>query len=379
MSTDFGTVVTKTKIESGWANAIIDHAFEKEADILVRRKAVGSWEALYGFGSDQAGKILQSADGPVEAIQAAHDELTGGGKIYVKPGAYAKEWEDKLNITTDSIEICSVLGYTTGNFGTVNKNYFQAIDGLNKDMLWISGKNSNVHDLCLDGNKAGQSSGKGIVVNPASEHAILKNINILKTKQEGLVDDGVETDYDLINIESCDYYGWRLTNAYGAAARRVNSYLHTYSAIKMDAASARCKMIQCFGDSSGGNGFSIDGKLHIFLACKAGLNWNNGFNLYGVQDSEFDIFSYDNGQGATNTYDNVHLGDNAVATHCLRNSIKAHCHNDQTNKCAYDIHEVDANQDYNTVVSGTVCKGAATAAVLLAGAHSKKTSDIQEV
>lgn len=378
MSTEFGTVQTKTKIESEWANAIIDHAFEKHEDYIVRKKAVGSWEAIYGGGSNQAGKILQTADGPVEAIQAAHDQLTYGGIIGVKAGRYAKEWENKLNVTNPGVTLKSAFGYSDGYFGAaLNVNYFQAIDSLNKDMISISGKTCRVFEFCLDGNKANNTSGKGIVVTPTATHCLIERTNILKTKQYGLEDDGLETDLYIMNIEACDSYGL-YSNGFGGVYYRVNSYLHSSSGIKLVHTSGRVKMLYCFGDSTGGNGFTIDGALHQFRGCKAGLNWLNGFNINGATDSVFDIYSYDNGQAINDTYSNILLQD-ADGNHALRNAIRAICKNDEANKAAYNIREADANQDYNVVASGTIVRDAVTANVSLQGVNSKKSADCIEI
>jgi len=70
-------------------NAIVDHAFEKPCSFIIRKKDT-TYEAIYGSGADQAGKILsgsQSTDALV-TFQAVETAASENQKIFVKQGDY---------------------------------------------------------------------------------------------------------------------------------------------------------------------------------------------------------------------------------------------------------------------------------------------------
>jgi len=140
---EFNTVVTNTLISSAWANAILDHAFEKPCSFIVRKKD-SYYEAINGStgkidygGSGNAGGV--SGTNASAVIQATINALTSRGKIFIKAGVY---------VITSPIIIKSDIEI----FGECAATYLMA-GGANLDIISNSSQcvRVNLHDFLIDG------------------------------------------------------------------------------------------------------------------------------------------------------------------------------------------------------------------------------------
>ena len=106
-----------------------------------------------------------------------------------------------------------------------------------------------------------------------------------------------------------------------------------------------------------------------------GENGINGDNLQYSTISQNVI--KDSSQDTNNTYSDILLAGLGVGQHCVRNTITGNViRATNANKSKYSIEEEDANQDYN-IISNNVCDGAVTASILLSGANSIKSNNIE--
>lgn len=67
--------------------SLLDHAFEKQSDYILRKKG-NNFEAIYGSGSDQAGKIYSSDADAEVLIQSVFDNLANGESVFFKNAEY---------------------------------------------------------------------------------------------------------------------------------------------------------------------------------------------------------------------------------------------------------------------------------------------------
>jgi len=364
------------KLEDDWNN-IVDHAFEKLDDYIVRKNG-SSCEVIYGGGADQAGKKAYAGSGLVDSIQWAHDHLPSGGKISVKSGYYNKEWEKTLTISNNHIDLSSVMSMAGATLG------FKAKDALNADMLIVTGRKCHLHDFSLDGNKANQGAGtwRGIVAAVAGDSQLdlhLDHVYVGYTKGHGIAGCGGAGIFTGVYVEYCDGYGWYLTGSptrnrfvgCGGYANNFNWYLESGASLN--------DFIGCCGDSApnGYSGWVIMSAYNNFIACSAYYNARHGFWLYGAHHNSFDApRCYDNSQQTNNTYDHITMSS-LGGTHCTYNSIRGAIINCiAANKARYGIYEADANQDKN-IIANSIVLNCVTAQILTQGVNSKEDNNIE--
>jgi len=332
--------------------------------ILLDDYVIHKYSSGHYYVIDSNGKRQQDKSGLVEAIQWAHDQLSGGGSIGVRAGSYLKEWEDTLTISNHEITFHGAMGFTNNNL------LFQSIDSLDKTMLSVTGKKCHIHDFTLHGNKANQATGIGIELGASSDLDIhMNNIYVLQPKQQGIKFQGGASYAHGVYVEYGDYYGWDLVG--GACARNI--------------------FVQCGGYACGFNWYIQTGAVENgFYGCRgddapAGkdgwiiMGQKNQFHIFAVSNARYGIWIYG---GQKNTLEVIVAdnGDNGVylaslgGTHALRNVIRGQIHDNG----AYGIREDDANQDRNIVASGTIVTGHSTAQVSLQGANSIKSADVIE-
>jgi len=157
--------------EEDW-NALVDHALEKPCSFIIRRKN-STYEAIYGSGADQAGKIAFRGADVSTVIQSAIDALTGGGTVFLKeiqlPGTIT--YGDSILIIEDykgERTVYSNLGKwrlpqlttdpdTTG-WGIAEKGRWWFNTGVNKIKIWDGSKIVTIPAAGVGG--AGMASGK---------------------------------------------------------------------------------------------------------------------------------------------------------------------------------------------------------------------------
>jgi len=147
--------------EEDW-NAIVDHALEKSCAFIVRKKDT-TYEAIYGSGADQAGKILvgsQSTDALV-TFQAVETTASENQKIFVKHGDYtfSAKWSPakKLRLHGEGKGTRLLPG---GSFDAIDPSNLALFD-----IVWRDAKGID-HDASFDPNVFSQALRENFI--PAS-------------------------------------------------------------------------------------------------------------------------------------------------------------------------------------------------------------------
>lgn len=248
--------------------------------------------ADYVIYTDSTYIYCRNSEGDLLYTEAAatglYTILTGiiatGVRIFILPGNYTLS--QKISISYSNVEI----------LGTSKSVVITAKNSLNDDMVYVNG--SGIHnvvlaDFILNGNKANQTSGRGIYINTghptdASSH-ILRNIDINNPKGDGLVVEGdtgcckfehllvMDGDGSGYTIAGSDHIFFDLV----AGACKTGGFNISAGSIK----ATMCKAFYC-GQTSG-SGWYIVGDRGLYSGCEAQDCYGNGIVLDGADNCLF--------------------------------------------------------------------------------------------
>ena len=293
---------------------------------------------------DHLGNVRYVTAGLVDALQWCHDQLPNGGAFGLRGNGFAKAWEATLTISNDGITFHGSnikAGTLAGEFTA------QAIDGLDADMIAVTGKKCYVHTLTLHGNSTNQASGRGIFngSGPAGD-LHLANVYILDTKDIGI--------------------DWS-----GSAGFAYGVYAEYIKAIGILVAGDRNVFVQCGTYSCTSAGWRIVGEHNRLLGCisasntgaygdgiileGAGCQYNDLIAFHTHENARYGIFLYGctknnlvGGIQENNTNHGVYMATLAGPVYTVRNIINSM---QMHGNGGWGIFAADADQDNNTVTS----------------------------
>lgn len=339
-------------------NAVIDHALEKAASFILRPNGDYA-EAIYGCGSNQAGKLVPNGKNLLSeselTVQAIVDALpTRFGLIYVKPADYI------FNLQFTSPEKTAVLvenkiltlygeGYCLAN-ELKGGAMFQLANGANCRLIHsipTGGNNTNSINLFgmqFDGNRTYQTEthpliyvdGAGIRIRDSYiSRCVFRNA----TGQPLYLKNPIDT--------------WIHNNAFedssdGVRLEFINYYVHFYD-----------NYLHGLGGEYGLYLRGVGGTGLCFIHDNSIGNWKYGIGIYNLNKSKVhDNIIFGAGNQAHNTWDAMRIWGS------LTQELNVH---DNTfisglaNKPKYDIHLV-SDCDY-VWVRNNICKSWVTEAI----------------
>jgi len=336
-------------------NSIVDHAFEKACSYIVRKKN-SDFEAIYGTGSDKAGKILGSPDpDPTLAIQAIIDDMpTKGGIIYLPPEEMLLTKQFTSPVDTCLKIIDKQVTFFGSGYGWTSDlpagTRLKLADDQKCTLLYYKSDlgtsktgSISMYNLGIDGNRS-------------------NNVNFVPLIQ--LASDGRIRDSFIVNC------GFR--NSYGAL-------------LDLQAATDFWIYGNCFEDAYGGgvviscqyqlfffynyifnisygnnNNYAVDisgGYLHQIAHNQIFSNYRNAMKINNLDRSNISNNNfYENSRQTTNTYDGLQIAGDSHRNH-VHDNIFTYL----SKQHKYDIHLLDT-VDY-IWVRNNICKAWGTEAI----------------
>ncbi len=254
------------------------------------------YPGAYGtFGTGATGTQNTAAiQGAIDAASAA-----GGGVVFIPQGLYTIRQivvKDRVSLRGAG-HLATRLFLEAGQNKHAVINYVSSNGTTDPNALYYE-----VMDLCIDGNKANNTSGNGIYFSrnpeftPATNdaggdsdlqwenQATVENVLLLRCKDDGYESTGIG-DHRLVNVmaEHCDGNGF--TPAYDAQLSNClasNSGLAGFNLAGPNAHLGTCKAYYSGKVDDTKPGFSITGKHVQLAACEAQDNWGPGVQMDGT-------------------------------------------------------------------------------------------------
>jgi len=359
-----------------------DHAFEKRFDFILRKKN-SSYQAIYGGGANQAGKLLDSDSDCLTVLEAIRDALpqvaTVDGITNVGGGAVAVKGGGKVFTLSDVFEIdrpMSIIG-----LGRWAQTVFKLEDDADSRMFETKppppaqgGAWTHLENLRFEGNKANQSGGDYLLYLDG-EYLTGRNIYVMDGYGSGVFMSCQDTHLMNWYIEYCNTHGW------------VMSFLQNTQLINCTAWDNGQRGFQFLGlgeekhtdlfslraQNNGYEGIYIEGGENFNIwGGRSMLNDKDGLIIYNCKRaSVYGLFAYNNSQLINNNYSGIRLYD---SSRCLVHGVKSWW-STVANKQKYGIVE-EGTSDKN-VVAHSHAWGNQTDDILTIGANTLEDSNIE--
>jgi len=289
------------------------------------------------------GQIEFSGVNASSVIQSAINTLPNfplGGCIYLKAGRY---------FITETIKLKRRVALTGEGFATI----LHLADGANVNLLELEDVSGcYLANFSIDGNKANNTSGKGIYINnptlAPSQHR-LEHIYIENTFEEGLHIYGMARDNTLKHVKV------RAANRNGVVINTTDNVLvgceagtNDYWGFNVPASSNTFLGCWAWDNGKAGvspnlDGFRLAGDENMVFGCKSDHNFRHGFTVIGERNILSGNIALNNGQQIS--------GSGFLLYDALNNLLKGNqAYDNQTPKTQdYGVQEGGAS-DYNLIL-----------------------------
>lgn len=323
------------------------------------------------------GQIDYSGTDAATVINAALASLTTGGKVVLKHGLYIIT--SPIYIDNPSIDFSMEDMWMGQQINTMTQLCgLKLANGSNCPVLVIgqadlSGSNArkcHVHDLYIDANKAGQTTGNGIDMDTDGALDLhLNDVYVMNAKNSGIYWRGGAGIAERVYVEYCDSNGWVISNKDNRFIGCGSWWCDVgFRAIYQQNEISDCIVYGStkYGILSSGYDVQIIGN-RIYQSGREGIQvWNSRNIVVGNLVESPSMTS-------NNTYDGIQLTTAGTsAQYCI---VKGNIiYSDQTNKPRYCISEL-SSADYN-IIEGNVVLNAQTFPILKQGANTVVKSNV---